>query len=109
VKNWNLGALDVQPRSPVVLSSTSEARALALFLPAGDGLADHQVHERAGVLVVEGELEIQTTDGARLTGGAGLLTEFDPSERHAVLGRQDTRLLVLLTPWPAASRLPPTA
>jgi len=28
--------------------------------------------------------------------------EFDPGERHAVRAVSDTRLLLLLTPWPAA-------
>jgi hypothetical protein len=32
----------------------------------------------------------------------GVLVEFDPGERHAVRAVSDTRLLLLLTPWPAA-------
>jgi len=35
-----------------------------------------------------------------VSGGCGLLVEFDPSERHAVHARSDARLLLLLTPWP---------
>jgi hypothetical protein len=31
-----------------------------------------------------------------------LLVEFDPAERHAVHAVSDTRLLLLLTPWPGA-------
>jgi hypothetical protein len=45
---------------------------------------------------------------------------FEPHERHGVLALEDTRLLVILTPWPApehytesershAQRLPPNA
>ena len=61
---------------------------------------DHQVHERAWVTVIDGEVEITTTDGEAITGGRGLMVEFAPGERHAVLARSTARLLLLLTPWP---------
>jgi hypothetical protein len=35
-----------------------------------------------------------------VSGAGGLLIEFDPAERHAVLARTTARLLLLLTPWP---------
>jgi len=35
-------------------------------------------------------------------GTPGLLVEFDPGERHAVRAVSNTRLLLLLTPWPGA-------
>jgi hypothetical protein len=47
-----------------------------------------------------GEVEITTTAGESVSGGAGLLVEFAPAERHAVHARSDARLLLLLTPWP---------
>jgi hypothetical protein len=48
VKSWNLKALDLKPRLPEILSPTSEARAIALDLRAGENLPDHEVHERLG-------------------------------------------------------------
>jgi hypothetical protein len=36
MKSWNLRALDLKPRLPEILSSTSEARAIALDLRAGE-------------------------------------------------------------------------
>ena len=69
---------------------------------AYNGLQDHQVHERAWVSILSGEAEITTTAGERIAGTAGLLAEFDPGERHAVRAVSDTRLLLLLTPWPGA-------
>jgi hypothetical protein len=48
VKSWNLKALDLKPRLPEILSSTSEARAIALDPRAGESLPDHEVHERLG-------------------------------------------------------------
>jgi quercetin dioxygenase-like cupin family protein len=100
MKTWDLTHLDLQAHAPSILDSTSDARAIALAIPAGGRLDDHQVHERAWVSVVAGEVEITTTGGDRVTGGAGLLVEFDPSERHAVRALTDARLLLLLTPWP---------
>jgi len=71
-----------------------------LEIPAGETLQDHQVHERAWVTVIDGEAEITTTAGQTVVGGSGLMVEFEPGERHAVLARTTTRLLLLLTPWP---------
>ena len=70
-----------------------------LHLPAGEALQDHQVHERAHLVVVEGEVEV-TRDGGTVTGGPGLLVVFDPRERHEVRAHSDARLLLVLAPWP---------
>ena len=73
-----------------------------MAIPAGEGLQDHQVHERAWVTILSGEVEITTTAGESIIGAPGLLVEFDPGERHAVRALTDARLLLLLTPWPGA-------
>lgn len=102
MRTWLLKALDVKRRRPEVLSSTDEARAIALNLGAGEALQDHEVHERAWLVVVDGEVEVTTTTGERVDGDAGLLVEFRPGERHQVSALSDARLLLLLTPWPGA-------
>lgn len=102
MKSWNINDLALEPHAPQILSSTPDARAIALTIPAGESLQDHQVHERAWVSILSGEAEITTTAGERVTGTPGLLAEFDPGERHAVRAVSDTRLLLLLTPWPGA-------
>jgi hypothetical protein len=102
VKSWHLKTLDLKPRLPEILSSTSEARAVALDLRVGEGLPDHQVHERAWLVVVDGEVEVTSASGERVAGGSGLLVEFAPAERHEVVARSHARLLLLLTPWPGA-------
>jgi redox-sensitive bicupin YhaK (pirin superfamily) len=102
MNNWDLTDLPVEPRAPRIISSSADARAIVLRLPAGDTLEEHEVHERAWLVVVEGEVEIDARGGVQASGGAGLLTEFEPRERHRVRARSDARLLVLLTPWPGS-------
>jgi quercetin dioxygenase-like cupin family protein len=100
MNSWAIKDLNLKPHAPEILDSTDDARAIALVIPAGESLDDHQVHERAWVTVVDGEVEITTTGGERISGGSGLLVEFAPNERHAVHAVTDARLLLLLTPWP---------
>jgi quercetin dioxygenase-like cupin family protein len=99
VDTWDINSLEVPPHQPKVLRSDDEARVIAINLPAGERLQDHQVHERAYLLVAAGEIEI-TADGQSETGGAGFLTHFDKSERHEVTAREDARLVLILAPWP---------
>jgi quercetin dioxygenase-like cupin family protein len=100
VNSWDLNALDLKPRLPEILSSSDVARAIALDLAAGESLADHQVHERAWLVVLAGEVDVSTAEGERAKGGVGLVVEFAPGERHEVTASNDARLLLLLTPWP---------
>jgi quercetin dioxygenase-like cupin family protein len=100
VNSWDLNTLDLKPRLPEILSSSDEARVIVLDLQAGGRLPDHEVHERAWVIVVDGAIELTTAAGERVHGDAGLLAEFAPGERHAVVASSDARLLLILTPWP---------
>ncbi len=100
MRSWDLRAVELRPHSPEILSSSDEARAVVLEIPAGESLQDHQVHERAWISVIDGDVEITTTAGENVAGGTGLMVEFAPGERHAVRALTTTRLLLLLTPWP---------
>ncbi len=100
MNRWTITDRDLKPHAPEILASTDDARAIALMIPAGESFDDHQVHERAWVIVLDGEVEITTSAGDSVIGGNGLLVEFAPRERHAVHARSDARLLLLLTPWP---------
>jgi quercetin dioxygenase-like cupin family protein len=101
VKHWDVAALDVAPHAPQVISTTEESRAIVLELPEGERLQDHQVHERAWLVVLRGEVDVSTGDET-VAASAGTLLEFDPAERHEVVARSASRLLLLLTPWPGA-------
>ncbi len=100
MNSWDLRALDLKPRLPEILSSSDAARAIVLDLAAGESLADHEVHERAWLIVLDGEVEVTTAAGDSVDGGVGLLVEFAPAERHEVVASSKVRLLLLLTPWP---------
>jgi quercetin dioxygenase-like cupin family protein len=97
MEHWDLTAVDVEPHKPKILQSArGEGRSILIALPAGEELQEHEVHERAYVVVVQGEVEM----GDGVTGGPGLAAVFDPHERHAVRARSDARLLLVLAPWP---------
>jgi quercetin dioxygenase-like cupin family protein len=100
MQNWNLKEVEVAPHQPRILASAEDARTVAIQLPAGEELAEHEVHERARVVVVDGEVEVRMQEGETVAAGAGHLFEFDPGERRTVAAVSDARLLLVLSPWP---------
>ena len=99
METWDLASLDVEPHQPAVLRSDPEARVIAINLPAGEELKEHQVHERAWVVVASGEVEFEQ-DGSTVAGGPGFVAHFDPNQRHEVRAATDARILLFLAPWP---------
>ena len=100
MESWKLNEMAVEARKPEVLDSESEGRAIVINLPAGEQLQEHQVHERAWLIVTGGEIEVTDSGGETVQGGTGLLAIFDPNERHEVTAVSDARLLLVLSPWP---------
>jgi quercetin dioxygenase-like cupin family protein len=98
---WDITSMEVQPRQPKVLRSDVEARVIAINLPAGEELGEHQVHERAYLVVAGGEIEVEH-DGRTERGGPGFLAHFQANERHEVRATSDARVLLILAPWPGA-------
>ena len=99
METWNVTSMDVAPRQPEVLRSDPEARVIAINLPAGEELKDHQVHERAYLVVADGEVEVE--EGDRIErGGPGFVAHWDANQRHEVRATSDARLLLILAPWP---------
>jgi mannose-6-phosphate isomerase-like protein (cupin superfamily) len=100
VRSWDLISIEAPPHQPEILASAEDARTIVLRLPAGEELQEHEVHERARVVVVDGEIDVTTAAGEAVSAGPGHLFEFDPAERHTIAARSDARLLLILTPWP---------
>jgi quercetin dioxygenase-like cupin family protein len=112
VKSWSLTEIEAPGGTidPAVLTTDDGARAIAIRLEAGQELRDHQVRERAWVVVVEGEAVIRS-GGSAVEGRTGTLVTFDPGERHAISSQEGARVLLILAPWPGPGHYPerPTA
>ena len=97
---WDISSLDVHPHQPQILrSDEGAARAIAIHLPAGEQLQEHEVHEHAYLVVVDGDVEIGP-EGSMQAAGVGTVAHWDPQERHEVRATSDARLLLVLAPWP---------
>ena len=97
---WEIAGLSPEPGRPEVLrSDDGAARVIALALRNGELLSEHQVHEHAWLAVLDGELSVSSGPDTRHV-GRGSLLHFDPAERHEVRAEADTRILLLLAPWP---------
>ncbi len=101
MQSWDLNEIETPAgsRSPVVLHSTDEARAVLIGLDAGQALGDHQVHERAWVMVLDGTVRMES-GGEEVNAGPGFLARFEPGERRSLSTEDGARLLLLLAPWP---------
>ncbi len=99
METWDIRSLAIEPHQPQVLRSDDETRAIAILLPAGEQLQEHQVHERTYLVVADGEVEI-TQDGRSVSGGPGFLSHFEPNERRTVRAVSNARLVLVLAPWP---------
>jgi quercetin dioxygenase-like cupin family protein len=100
VQTWDTRELEVEPHFPQVLRTDEEGRAIVIYLPAGEELQEHQVHERTWLLVIDGEVELVGPDGTSVKGGSGLLAHTPPNERNVVRAISDSRVVLLLVPWP---------
>jgi redox-sensitive bicupin YhaK (pirin superfamily) len=107
VRTWQLNEIDMPGgiRSPVVLDS-EDSRAVLIRLAPGQELGEHQVRERAWVVVLEGVVDIETADHT-MTAAEGTLLEFEPTERRTVRSSEGARVLLLLAPWPGPGHYPP--
>jgi quercetin dioxygenase-like cupin family protein len=101
MQTWTLAEIDTPGgiRSPVVLRSEDEARAVLVGLDPGQELGDHQVKENAWIVVVDGTATFRAGDEV-VEASPGTLVRFEPDERHAVGTKSGAKLLLLLAPWP---------
>ena len=101
MRSWRLPEIETPDgsRSPVVLHSSDEGRAVLIGLLPGQELGDHQVKEHAFLVVVDGNARIEA-GGETLDAGVGTMVSFDPDERHVVASESGAKILLMLTPWP---------
>jgi quercetin dioxygenase-like cupin family protein len=97
---WELDRLGVAARRPQILRSDDDAnRVIALLLPQGESLQEHQVHEHALVFVVRGKLLVTAGTVEQAVPAPGLI-HFEPGERHEVRAISECELVLCLAPWP---------
>jgi mannose-6-phosphate isomerase-like protein (cupin superfamily) len=101
VQSWDITTIEAPGGTvdPTVLTTDDGTRAIAIRLEAGQAMNDHQVRERAWVVVVQGRAQIRSGDEV-VDGGVGTVVTFEPGERHAVSSEGGARLLLILAPWP---------
>ena len=101
MQSWALNEIETPggSRSPVVLYSADEWRAVLIGLEAGQELGEHQVKENASLVVIDGQVRVEAA-GESFDAGPGTLVAFAPDERHSVSTDGGARLLLLLAPWP---------
>jgi quercetin dioxygenase-like cupin family protein len=109
VNSWDLLELDAPDgiRDPLVVVEDDGARAVLLVLKPGQELGEHQVKENAWAVVVDGDVECETPDGAVADLTRGSLTRWAPGERHALRSADGARILLILAPWPAPGHFQP--
>jgi quercetin dioxygenase-like cupin family protein len=108
VQLWNLLEISMPQgtRDPVVVHQDEGARAILVALQPGQELGEHQVHENAWVVVVDGTVEVSAADRPEEEAGSGSLLRFEPGERRTLSSRTGARILLLLAPWPGAGHYP---
>jgi quercetin dioxygenase-like cupin family protein len=102
MQHWKLSEIETPEgsRSPAVLhSQDGESRVVLIELTPGQELSEHQVTEAALLLVVNGQVRVETA-AKSVDAGAGELFRFDPAERHSVSSPEGARVLLTLSPWP---------
>jgi quercetin dioxygenase-like cupin family protein len=101
VQSWDLSAIETPggSRSPVVLFSDEHGRAVLIGLDPGQELGEHEMKEHAFVVVLDGQVQVDS-DGRSVEAGAGTLLSLEREERRAVSSREGARLLLVLAPWP---------
>ena len=81
MRSWNLHEIETPggSRSPVVLESDEAARTVLIGLDPGQELGDHEVKERAFLLVVGGSVRVEA-GGKELRAEQGTLISFEAVE-----------------------------
>ena len=107
MQSWDVREIAVPEgtRRAEALETVDGARAIIIRLAAGEELGYHQVRERAWLMVVDGSARIEA-GGEVVEAGQGTLLTFEPDERHKVSSENGTRIVLILSSWPADGHYP---
>lgn len=102
---WDAGEAGAAPHAPRVLETNEEFRLIAVQLPTGEDLGDHETHEGAVAVVTRGRVRVEGSDavGGQEVSQGGVVS-FAPGERRAITAVDDSDLVVMFAPWPAEDR-----
>ena len=105
--SWDVTEIDAPEgtRRAATLETVDGARAIIVRLAPGEELGEHQIRERAWLMVVEGLARIEA-GGDVVEAGSGTLLTFEPDERHKVSSVSGTRIVMILSSWPADGHYP---
>jgi quercetin dioxygenase-like cupin family protein len=108
VQSWNVKEIEVPEgtRRAEALETVDGARAIIIRLTPGEELGEHQVRERAWLMVVDGSARVEAGGGDVVEAGPGTLLTFEPDERHKVSSVGGTRIVMILSSWPADGHYP---
>ncbi len=99
MRSWDLRTVGVEPHQPQILASADDARTILLQLPAGEELQEHEVHERARIVVIDGQVEVAPASGEGVSAGPGHLLGVRTG--RAPHGRGPIRCAPVADPVPA--------
>ena len=107
MQSWDVKEIEAPQgtRRAATLETVDGARAIVIRLAPGEELGDHQVRERAWLMVVEGTARIEVRDDI-LEAGPGTLLTFEPGERHSVASVGGARIVMILSSWPGEGHYP---
>ena len=107
VQSWDVTDIEAPEgtRRAEALETVDGARAIIIRLAPGEKLGEHQVRERAWLMVVDGSARIEA-GGDVVEAGRGTLLTFEPDERHKVSSVGGTRIVMILSSWPADGHYP---
>jgi quercetin dioxygenase-like cupin family protein len=107
VQSWNVNEIGVPEgtRRAEALETVDGARAIIIRLTPGEELGEHQVRERAWLMVVDGSARVEA-GGDVVEAGSGTLLTLEPDERHKVSSASGTRIVMILSSWPADGHYP---
>jgi quercetin dioxygenase-like cupin family protein len=95
MRAWALDRLCLAVDAPQILGSDTDAcRVVALLLPKGDALQEHQAHEGAVLFLTRGLLLIGADAGERTVPSPSLI-RFEPGECHQVRAVTECQLLLV--------------